>query len=184
MKTLKITIALAFLFSPLLWTPAFAYSGGEVWTKGEKASMEKSYSMERAFRTHEFLGEPVKNASGETLGKVSDFVFNQHGRIEYVILAHRRGLTEKLIPIPYDIVKATPGTKVLMVDISKTSLANAPSFTKNEWKEFDNPEWTKKVHSYYESASGMEPKAQERPMKMEHQGMKSPQTEQRGGYKY
>jgi len=173
MKTLRMAVALAFLLSTLILTPAFAGTAKSSTKTSEKAAKsEKSAIMESGFRAHQFLGEAVKNAKGEELGKVSDFVFDQSGKIEYVILAHRQGVAEKLIPIPYDVVKASPGTKFLTVDISKDSLMKAPILAKNEWKEFDNPEFTKKVHSYYESERSMKMEHQGS-MKMEHQGMKT-----------
>ena len=165
--------------------------------------------MESGFRAHQFLGETAKNAQGEELGKVSDFVFDQNGKIEYVILSYGTDSTEKLIPIPFDVVRVSPRSVALMVDISKDRLTNAPALA--QWKDFDDPEWTREVHSYYESA-GAEPRAMERSnestsglpkaqegcsgMKMEHQGMRmerqgmespqteQPQTEQQGGYQY
>ena len=225
MKTLRIAAAVAFLLGTLFWTPIFAGSWESTKTSGGAAMesprtsegtlmespkiSEEAATMESGFRAHQFLDRDAKNAEGETLGTVSDFVFDQNGKIEYVILSYRTDSTEKLIPIPFDVVRVTPRSAALMVDISKDRLTNAPALA--QWKDFDDPEWTREVHSYYESA-GAEPGAMERSnesatglpkaqegcsgmkmkhqgTKMDHQGMESPgtepsQTEPQGQYQY
>ncbi len=113
--------------------------------KGGEAAL-----MESGFRANQFLDRTARNSQGERVGKVSDFVFGQNGKIEYLILSYRTDGSEKLIPVPFDIVEVTPGNVALTVDISRDRLTNAPALS--EWKDFDNPEWTSEVHSYYESA--------------------------------
>ncbi len=230
MKALRIATALAFLVSTLFWTPVFASSWDSSKTSAPATPSEKgavmespraseetpmkapekngeTALMESGFRAHQFLGEIAKNPQGENLGKVRDFVFDQSGRIEYVILSYRTDGSEKLIPIPFDVIKPAPGSVALTIDISRDRLTNAPALA--EWKDFDNPEWTKEVHSYYEAAEFKAParssesaidlppytegcsskRMEHQGAKMGHQGMESQrtepsQTEPQGGYQY
>ncbi|HWB44038.1 MAG TPA: PRC-barrel domain-containing protein [Hyphomicrobiaceae bacterium] len=84
-----------------------------------------------------FVGQPVTNAAGETIGDINDLLFEKDGRIETVVIGVGGflGVGEKNVAIPFRTLKITvgaDGARVVTADLSKQSLLDAPKFTPTE----------------------------------------------------
>ncbi len=89
-----------------------------------------------------FLGANVTNMLGETVGDVSDIVFNKSGHISTVVLGVGGflGMGEKHVAVPYSaltISTGTEGARTIVIAASKDALKLAPVFTATEKTTMD-----------------------------------------------
>jgi sporulation protein YlmC with PRC-barrel domain len=88
----------------------------------------------RGFTADEIIGVHVKNHQGEILGRISNLVLDEQGKVALVILSHGGFLriNEKETAIPFSALTYEPADNRLVLDISKEKLAAAPTFKKSE----------------------------------------------------
>jgi sporulation protein YlmC with PRC-barrel domain len=89
-----------------------------------------------------FLGQPVQNTTGETVGDVNDLVFDRRGQIRTVVIGAGGFLSmgEKSVGVPFDALTfnvGASGERVIVVALSKDELAKAPEFKAIEKTTFD-----------------------------------------------
>jgi sporulation protein YlmC with PRC-barrel domain len=89
-----------------------------------------------------FIGQPVQNAAGETVGDINDLVFDRKGRINSVILGVGGFLSmgEKSVGVPFSALTFSVGKngeRVIVVALSKEALVKAPEFKATEKTIFD-----------------------------------------------
>ncbi|MBI5115870.1 PRC-barrel domain-containing protein [Candidatus Poribacteria bacterium] len=164
-KTISVLIGVAFAASLFVSAQVL---GGELYgtsKTGEKAAMHGMCKASALF------GKAVKSDKGDEYGKIEEVLFGEDGRITYLVFSSGGTLeTGKLIPIPWAAAKSGMKKDALYFSMDKSFFDKAPSFAKDEWKKFEDAEWTKKVHSYYESGTYTEgKKGEEKPMH-EHWG--------------
>ncbi len=80
-----------------------------------------------------FIGTPVVNTTGETLGKVNDLVMNTEGQVEVIIIGVGGflGVGEKNVGVPFDQlarIEGTEGQVELVLDATQGDLTDAPEF--------------------------------------------------------
>jgi sporulation protein YlmC with PRC-barrel domain len=88
-----------------------------------------------------FIGEAVHNATGETIGDVSDLVFDHKGQISTVVIGVGGflGLGEKGVGVPFSTLTfnvGKDGERVIVVALSKQDLTLAPKFKATEKTTF------------------------------------------------
>ncbi|NJO35169.1 MAG: PRC-barrel domain containing protein [Rhodospirillales bacterium] len=84
-----------------------------------------------------FIGQPVTNNAGETVGDINDLLFDKSGRIQNVVIGVGGflGMGEKNVALPYSalsITANTDGKRVIMAPVSKEQLKGAPDFKATE----------------------------------------------------
>jgi hypothetical protein len=84
-----------------------------------------------------FLGQPVTNQAGETIGDVNDVLFDKTGRISTVVIGVGGflGLGEKNVAVPFGTLSFTAdanGKRVVSAPLSKDRLQAAPEFKPTE----------------------------------------------------
>lgn len=97
-------------------------------------------------------GEDVKNASGDTIGKVEDFMLDlRHGRIRYTVLSFGGFLKmgEKFFAIPPEVFRVDRENECLILDVDKDRLENAPGFDKDNWPDTADERWQTEVYEHY-----------------------------------
>ena len=87
--------------------------------------------------TSQFIGQPITNATGETIGNVSDLLFDKSGRIVNVVIGvgGLLGIGEKNVAVPFTALSVTAdanGKRVVKVALSKDQLKAAPDFKATE----------------------------------------------------
>jgi sporulation protein YlmC with PRC-barrel domain len=87
----------------------------------------------------DFIGTPVTAKEGQQIGKISNLVFDQDGRIELAVIGVGGflGIGEKEVAVPFESLKADVANNknVFVIDSTKEELQAAPSFkTLNDQK--------------------------------------------------
>jgi sporulation protein YlmC with PRC-barrel domain len=128
-------------------------------TIDNSAIVQKDDNSARPWRASQVIGIRVDNADGEHLGKIEDIVFNPtDGHIRYAVLSFGGflGVGEKFFAIPWKHLRAeaksgTVGNEkfVLVLDVDKSRLKNAPGFDSKNWPDFGNPAYGKSLDEYY-----------------------------------
>jgi sporulation protein YlmC with PRC-barrel domain len=113
------------------------------------ATGAQSQDMNRA---SEIKGLNVQNQQGEDLGQVDDLVFDNQGKISYLILSRGgvMGVGGDLVPVPWKEDKITIQEDNVILSMDKQRLDQAPSFSSGEWDQLSQQEFQQKVHGYYE----------------------------------
>src|SRR5262249_18640021 len=80
----------------------------------------------------DFVGTPVNGKDGQPIGKIANLVFDQHGRIELVLvgIGGVLGIGEKKGALPFDSIKTQTvnDKKVFVIEPTKDQLKAAPSY--------------------------------------------------------
>ncbi len=81
----------------------------------------------------DFIGTPVLTKNNQQIGKISNLVFDQDGRIELAVIGVGGflGIGEKEVAVPFDSVKSDTVNKkhVFIIDATKEQLTAAPAYT-------------------------------------------------------
>jgi len=108
-----------------------------------------------AHRASKMIGMAVKNAAGESLGKINDLVIDEKGSIRYAAVQFGgfAGFNAKLFAVPWNhfAIKNDIDSDNLYVElnINKETLENAPGFPSDKWPDFADQTFTKDVDSFY-----------------------------------
>jgi sporulation protein YlmC with PRC-barrel domain len=89
-----------------------------------------------------FIGSPVENQQGESLGTIGDLVIDPGaGRITYAALSYGSvlGLGGKLFAVSWEALQLQPDGKTFVLNISKETLENSPGFDKDNWPQQPDP---------------------------------------------
>lgn len=98
------------------------------------------------------IGDDVRNAQGEDLGKVTDMVIDlRNGRTAYVVLDFGGflGMGNKLFAVPWEAMSVDTDQECFVLDVDRTFLEEAPGFSKDEWPSHPDFSFVNKVHHYY-----------------------------------
>lgn len=84
-----------------------------------------------------FIGQAVKNPSGETIGDINDLVFDKSGRITTAVLGVGGflGIGDKSVGVPFSTLSFSTGAsgeRVVVVPLTKVALQQAPLFDATE----------------------------------------------------
>jgi len=121
------TTATILAASLLLATPALAQ---DTTPTGVEFVEKQSEEQDLASR---FIGTPVVNTTGETLGKVNDLVMDTEGQVELIIIGVGGflGVGEKNVGVRFDQlarIEGAEGQAELVLDASQGDLTDAPEF--------------------------------------------------------
>jgi sporulation protein YlmC with PRC-barrel domain len=102
----------------------------------------------------------VVNTRGEDLGQVQNFIVDMvSARIAYVLVAFEGflGLTDKWIPMPFEVLTWIPEKNRFETDIARKVLEKAPTISKSEWPDkfldklelAEHSAWLENIYIYY-----------------------------------
>src|SRR5436190_8032943 len=125
------------------------------WWQGAGDSTSGKFNhIRRASQVQNFT---VQNVSNEKLGKVDTVLFDLPlGRVSFVIVDPANRISEKQVLLPIPPMAFTRGQQggVLVTDLDKEKLNNAPSINRDalnadDIHQLSNPEFATKVYEYY-----------------------------------
>ncbi|MDB6067914.1 MAG: antigen [Pedosphaera sp.] len=112
-----------------------------------------SVSQQQVNKWSSLKGETVENKTGEKVGTVNDLVVDtQTGQLDYAIIASGGvagiGSKMKIVP-PMALSTATAKKGVLSLDVGPEQWKDAPSFTKDQISNLNNPTQAQQIYQYY-----------------------------------
>jgi sporulation protein YlmC with PRC-barrel domain len=103
----------------------------------------------KSYEVSKLLWSDVENPQGVYLGRVSDFVVDSKGQMEFAILLE--GYLEigdsRYIAVPYDALSLSSGAHFFVLNTTRRRLASAPTF--NEKKDLSNRRFAASVYRYF-----------------------------------
>lgn len=108
----------------------------------------------RAIRANKVIGTSVKNAAGESIGKVEDVVLDkQSNNIMYAVVGFGGflGMGEKYHPIPWSTLNYDDSAGAYIVNFTKDQLKSAPSDSLDELTRNDGSAYRDRTFDYYKA---------------------------------
>ena len=104
-------------------------------------------------RAAEVLGTDVRSSNNETIGEISDIVFDPKGSPAYAIVAYGGflGLGEDESAVPFNELKVSKDGDVFYVAMTEEQLEQAPRFERGSFDWMKDEGWRKKNDEYYKS---------------------------------
>ncbi len=123
-------------------------------TSGQKQAEKQEEASLRRSSAHELTGMDVKNRSGDTLGKVKDFVIDAHsGQVVYAVVGSGGvlGVGETLHAVPVTALNYDTSTNEerLTLDIDSARWSQAPRFRKERLSSLQADQEGKATYEYY-----------------------------------
>lgn len=97
-------------------------------------------------------GYLVRNRAGEDLGCVEELMVDwDTGKIAYAVLSFGGflGFCGKLFAVPWSAFQLDAEQRVLILNVERAALENAPAFQEEEWPDFADQQWGHEIHKYY-----------------------------------
>jgi sporulation protein YlmC with PRC-barrel domain len=120
------------------------------------------------------LGSRVRNAAGEDLGKVEEFVLDPAtGQIDYAVLSFGGflGMGDKLFAIPWNALGVSPARDYILLDIDRRRLENAPGFDRHHWPDMADATWRRGLDDYYGTRPATRAVYSDRPIRERRRGV-------------
>ncbi len=101
----------------------------------------------------DLIGKQVVSEDGEKLGKVTDIYRGAEGNADYVLV---QSVDRRLYPVPMRLLTQGARGMGLELAIDRQTFKKAPSMQEPEKERLYEPEFDRKVRSYYRKSSGGE----------------------------
>lgn len=130
-----------------------SYSDSEL---DRRTQFDRSRPLERdetgnLISSNKVEGTSVYSTDGEKLGSIDHLMIGKRsGRVEYSVMSFGGflGIGEQYHPVPWDALDYDTERGGYVVNIDKSRLKDAPSYTRNEQPEF-NRDYGETVYAYY-----------------------------------
>lgn len=113
----------------------------------------------QTIRAKQILGSMVNIQGEKEVGKVDDIVLDDHGNVDYLIVANSDG---KLVTVPWDAVRFNVDKRLAMVHIAPEQFQQVPTYTAEQYPAFATPAYRTQVYSYYGLTPGQQRRAMRR----------------------
>ena len=101
------------------------------------------------------IGDPVRNAKREDLGKIEDLMIDlSTGKVAYAVLNFGGflGMGNKLFAVPFKAMTVDTADKCFILDVPKERLKEAPGFDKDNWPDVSDLSYRNKIYAFYNTA--------------------------------
>ena len=122
-------------------------------TQSGQSKQQGMASLPDAYKLSNWIGKPVRNTTGEDLGKVDELVMDDFGVVRYVILnregQNSGGKNRVAVPLEHFLYPAGQQQQALVLDVSPEQIAQAPSFDSSSWPNMGDEKWSTLVITYW-----------------------------------
>jgi len=97
-------------------------------------------------------GTKIYNRAGESLGSVEDVIIDKmSGKVAYAVVSFGGflGIGERHYPLPWEKLTYDTNMGGFFVDLDRSMLENAPSYTDEGTVGWDDQAWGRHVYEYY-----------------------------------
>jgi len=101
---------------------------------------------------HKVQGTEVFNRSGDNIGSIYDLMIDKRsGNVAYAIMSFGGflGLGNNYHPLPWSMLKYDVNVGGYVIDMEKTELAKAPSYTGDENPAWGDEAYETGIHRFY-----------------------------------
>jgi sporulation protein YlmC with PRC-barrel domain len=108
----------------------------------------------RLISSEKVEGTEVYNSAGDHIGEIEEVMIDKYtGKVAYAVLSFGGwlGIGEKYHPLPWSVLDYVPQQKGYVVDVERSTLEQAPAYSKDEITENDLS-WRDTVHKHYGAA--------------------------------
>jgi len=146
-KTRALVITLCLLLSTLIVVPSSAAEHPGVGSGSDRPEPQKQIGP---LLSSDLIGRKLSTSAGGGLGDLEDLVLDESGRVLFLVVK----MEERLIPVPWERFDRAGGpgeSPTFILDIAPERLADAPSFSEEEWRVLGQRDWTERVYSFFAS---------------------------------
>ena len=114
--------------------------------------MTASSGHTRAIRANKVIGTTVRNAAGESIGKVEDVILDkQSNNVMFAVIGFGGflGMGEKYHPVPWNTLNYDDAQDVYVVNFTKAQLEGAPADSIEELTKNDGTNYRDRSFEYY-----------------------------------
>ena len=108
----------------------------------------------------QLIGARVNDAAGEALGKVQEIMIDlDRGHVGYVAMSFggMLGVGQKIIAVPWSALRIDAVHGVLVLDVDRQRLENAPGLDKDNWPDVDL-DYLDMLHTHYDAQRYWQPR--------------------------
>jgi PRC-barrel domain protein len=110
---------------------------------GAKQQAGAPRSSTDILRSSVMIGSSVNFQGGSALGKVTDFVINDGGCVQYVVVSYQN----RFVPVPWMATMYNSADRSLMLGIDQAQLGQLPTF--GQYSELSNAQFGQKVNTFF-----------------------------------
>ncbi len=137
--------------NPRFGTEVYGHYGETPYWEKQSRTGTREQRPTRICKASQIIGEEVKNASGQDLGKVENLAVDvTDGRVAYAVVSSGGFLDigDKEFAVPWKALNVQRNNEITL-DVSKEKLKDSPQFEKNEWSQMTSKQFLDKTYSYY-----------------------------------
>jgi len=113
---------------------------------------KEAFMVRNDWQASTWIGRPVRNSAGATIGKIEDVVVNPDtGAVTFGILSSDGwlGIRDRYVAVPWSLLGFSPNRDYVLLDVDKNVLESAPSFDRAQWPDLSDPAWRSRVYGHY-----------------------------------
>ncbi len=96
-------------------------------------------------RISTIMNAGVSLEGSTSVGKVVDFVLNDDGCVDYLVVSAER----KFILVPWTAARVNFDNHTVVLNVTRERWREVPTFTEDRWADIGNTQYIQKVRSFY-----------------------------------
>lgn len=113
-------------------------------------------TAQRMLSVTTIMDDEVVNAQNEKIATIEDLMLDvETGRTRFAVLSSGGflGIGENFVAIPYDLLRVDFENERCVLDVPKDRFENAPTFDRNDWPDFSDPEVQERIRNHWETST-------------------------------
>jgi hypothetical protein len=96
-------------------------------------------------RVTQLIGTQLVVRDNASVGKIEDIVLSEDGCVDYLVVSY----DSKNVLVPWSVAKVDVQRKVVAVDIAKDRFMEVPTFSRDQWPNFQDRQYIERVRTIY-----------------------------------